>query len=251
MFRREKNLEKRKLIAFIGFILVLFLSFQFFFHSFFINSNSQNDIRNYPIENDLNREKNSERQFYSIEEFDHLNSILSSKLLNDENDDEDDDDEDDDDESQEGNGSRSLQERLTSYLFAGILIGSAIAIAAYSWHLYKKKKAAAEKRKAREIESNLFSTKGKSAREIIQEHNSKGIYIKQFSRPNVVKRLSKLGDINLSILDSNFYEKVEKLDITGNQKEDFIREMLAFSPSERENILNEMLEKSNFKNDRE
>jgi hypothetical protein len=240
MFRREKNFEKRKLISFIGFILILFLSFQFIFHSFFINSNSQNDIL---IEEGLEREKNSFN--------DHLNSILNYKFLNGEEDDEEDEEDEGDEEDDEENGSNSLQEKLKSYLLAGILIGSAIAIAAYSWHLYKKKKDAAEKRKARGIESNLFYTKGKSAREIIQEHNSKGIYIKQFSQPNAVKRLSKLGDINLSILDSNFYEKVDKLDIKGNQKEDFIREMLAFSPSERENILNEMLGKFNFKKDRQ
>ena len=60
------------------------------------------------------------------------------------------------------------------------------------------------------------------------------------------EKLSQLNDINITALSEDFLDIVDQFEWDGNEKEEFINEMLALSPSERKFILKEMLEKSNL-----
>jgi len=59
-----------------------------------------------------------------------------------------------------------------------------------------------------------------------------------------VKKRTKLEKIELTIVSEKFLNKVDALGLKGDIKIKFIREMLALSPKEREEIINNILDKN-------
>ena len=139
-------------------------------------------------------------------------------------------------ENQENNNAKS--EEINNTVASLLLIGSVVAVAAYSYRLIKKKQAA--KRISLEREKGLF----KDGQKIKGPSQS---FIQIFREENAIDKLSKLGDINITILPSDFLETVESLKWDENEKEEFVREMLSLKPSEREVILEKMVQKFNQK----
>ncbi|MFX1321701.1 MAG: hypothetical protein ACFFAQ_08655 [Promethearchaeota archaeon] len=70
--------------------------------------------------------------------------------------------------------------------------------------------------------------------------------IQIFDEENALEKISQLGDVNLTALSENFLKVLEQLEWDLDEKEEFIKEMLSLTPKERENIIQEMIEKSNL-----
>ena len=64
---------------------------------------------------------------------------------------------------------------------------------------------------------------------------------------NALDKISKLGDINLTAISEDFLETINTFDWEYDEKEEFIKELLALTPKERKEILDEMKEKT-FRN---
>ncbi|MFW9825396.1 MAG: hypothetical protein ACFFE4_20815, partial [Candidatus Thorarchaeota archaeon] len=62
-----------------------------------------------------------------------------------------------------------------------------------------------------------------------------------FERDNLIQKLSKLDDINITAVSTDFIEKIDQFEWEEGEEEAFINEMLALSPDERDSILSKML----------
>ncbi|MFX1316293.1 MAG: hypothetical protein ACFE9T_10545 [Promethearchaeota archaeon] len=65
-----------------------------------------------------------------------------------------------------------------------------------------------------------------------------------FDEKGALKKMAKFGDVPLTALSEDFLKALEKFNWELDEKEEFIKEMLALTPKEREEIIREMLEKS-------
>jgi hypothetical protein len=54
-------------------------------------------------------------------------------------------------------------------------------------------------------------------------------------------RLLELGDLSITILSEDFNEKVNKFEWEQDEREEFIKDMLALNPKKREEILIRMI----------
>lgn len=63
---------------------------------------------------------------------------------------------------------------------------------------------------------------------------------------NAVEKLSLINNINITAISEEFFEKLNRLDWESFDRSEFILEMLALLPKERQSILDEMIEKSNL-----
>ena len=61
---------------------------------------------------------------------------------------------------------------------------------------------------------------------------------------NPLDKLSRIKNLNLTVVSKKFFESVNQFEWDQSEKEDFIREMLALSPFERNSFLEEMVAKS-------
>jgi hypothetical protein len=65
-----------------------------------------------------------------------------------------------------------------------------------------------------------------------------------FFAENSVEKLTRIKNLNITVITEDFYEKVNRFNWEGKEKLQFIQEMLALNPNERMLILDEMIEKS-------
>ena len=65
-----------------------------------------------------------------------------------------------------------------------------------------------------------------------------------FFEENSVEKLVKIRNLNITVVTKDFYNKVNSFNWEGNEKSEFIREILALNPQERKLILDEMVKKS-------
>ena len=84
----------------------------------------------------------------------------------------------------------------------------------------------------------------KSSDDILTYSGFKGELLQIFEEENAIDRISKLGDINLTAISEDFLETINTFDWEYDEKEEFIKELLALTPKERKEILNEMKEKT-------
>ncbi len=61
---------------------------------------------------------------------------------------------------------------------------------------------------------------------------------------DAIRNLYDKGDINITAISNDFYETIDNFGFKGNEKSEFIKEMLSLRPFEREVILRDMLIKS-------
>jgi len=72
-----------------------------------------------------------------------------------------------------------------------------------------------------------------------------------FEGTNVIDRLSKLDDINITAQLEDFLAQVEQFEWDGNDKEEFIKEMRSLTPNERENFFKRMKRIASSENKRD
>jgi len=72
-----------------------------------------------------------------------------------------------------------------------------------------------------------------------------------FDGENIIEKISEPRGINVTLLSEDFFKKLEELDWDEIDKQEFIKEMLALTPEKRENILEEMIEKSRMERNSE
>lgn len=122
-----------------------------------------------------------------------------------------------------------------------LLIGAVVAISRYSYRYVKKKRA----KKALELErmgdKTIPPKSIKKGMKLLKQQES---LVKLFEQENAIVKVSKLGDINITVLSETFLEKLNEFEWEEDEKEEFIEEMKALSPGERDAILNKMLEKN-------
>ena len=103
-----------------------------------------------------------------------------------------------------------------------------------------------------EIFSNILSRESvkteQSSKDIIKNLVNKDLILQIFDENITDKRRNLLEKIELTTVSVKFLNKVDALGLKGNNKINFIREMLALSPKEREEIINNILNKKANKN---
>ncbi|MFW9785301.1 MAG: hypothetical protein ACFFFB_23680, partial [Candidatus Heimdallarchaeota archaeon] len=99
-----------------------------------------------------------------------------------------------------------------------------------------------------EIVSNIISRRivgsDHFSKEILSKLSNKDFLLEIFDEDIPVKKRTKLEKIELTIVSEKFLNKVDALGLKGDMKIKFIREMLALSPKEREEIINNILDKN-------
>ncbi len=144
----------------------------------------------------------------------------------------------DDDENEEDN--------LLSFIFFAILIGSAAAIAATSIYYYEQRNKKAKlpsilgKKKARK---ELFYIK--SSKEILEELSNKYLLLQIFDELYPKYERFNLEQIELTMVSEKFLNKVDQIGFDEKNKMEFLKEMLALSQKERNEIVDNILTKLN------
>ncbi len=70
------------------------------------------------------------------------------------------------------------------------------------------------------------------------------VNIQIFEEENSINKLIELGDVNITTVSEDLFEKIKNLDMDANEKQEFLEEMLSLSPNERDSILNKILKKN-------
>ncbi|MFX1531270.1 MAG: hypothetical protein ACFFBC_09165 [Promethearchaeota archaeon] len=69
--------------------------------------------------------------------------------------------------------------------------------------------------------------------------------LKIFEEENLIDKLTKMKDVNITFISEDFLDKIEQFDWNEKDKQEFFREMLSLTPKEREEILKEMFDDLN------
>ena len=86
------------------------------------------------------------------------------------------------------------------------------------------------------------------SKEILNELTYKDLLLQIFDVNITEKKRTQLGKIPLTLVSEKFLNKVDALGLKGINKINFIREMIALSPKEREEIITNILDKIAKKN---
>ena len=121
-----------------------------------------------------------------------------------------------------------------------IAIGAVSSIVGYSVYHQKKSKP---KVKAERRYSDKHRTLTSQRHEPVVLFDSK-LALQLLEEEDAIRNLYDKGDINITVISNDFYETIDNFGFKGNEKSEFIKEMLNLRPFEREVILREMLIKS-------
>lgn len=132
------------------------------------------------------------------------------------------------------------------YILAAVLIIGA-SVAASIIYYYKKKQLSGRFDDKIGLKSSILTIRDKSSDDILTDSKIKGELLQIFEEENALDKISKLGDINLTVISEDFIEKINIFDWEYDEKEEFIKELLALTPKERKEILDEMKERT-FRN---
>lgn len=150
------------------------------------------------------------------------------------------DDNDDDDDDDDG----SFEYDLISIMIFLIIIGAVGAIAGTSLYYYnhrnKKNKSI---RKIRIQKSNKMVGSSLSSREGLKKLTNKSLLIKIFDTENNKDKIPSLDNIDLTTISNDFLNKIDTLIVDEVEKIEFLKEMLLFSPQERNEILDNILKR--------
>ncbi len=121
-----------------------------------------------------------------------------------------------------------------------VAIGAVSSIVAYSMHYQKKSKPRIKAEKRSRIAHRVL----KSQRiEPVMLFDSK-LALQILKEEDAIRNLYDKGDINITAISNDFIETIDNFGFKGNEKGEFIKEMLSLRPFERELILRDMLIKS-------
>jgi len=121
-----------------------------------------------------------------------------------------------------------------------VAIGAISSIAAYSVHYQKKSKSRGKAEKRSHIEHRVL--KSQRSEPVILFDSKLALQI--LEEEDAIRNLYDKGDINITAISNDFNETIDNLGFKGNEKSEFIEEMLSLRPFERELILRDMLIKS-------
>lgn len=143
-------------------------------------------------------------------------------------------------DSQEEDSDNSIDnpEDLILFLILLFIIGSAIVVAASTYHFRKDKLS-----KKREDHYGTTWDRSLNKRLLGEISDQKELLLifRQYDTLNEILR--RLKAYRLTALTPQFLEKVNRFDWTETEKKEFLREMLNFTPKERNEIINDMLKK--------
>ena len=78
----------------------------------------------------------------------------------------------------------------------------------------------------------------------LKEYIDDKILLKILQEENGLEKIASLGDLNITTISPDFWEKIDLFDWNENEREEFIREMLSLPPKERQEIFNDIKKKS-------
>ncbi|MFX1437803.1 MAG: hypothetical protein ACFFAA_11505 [Promethearchaeota archaeon] len=144
------------------------------------------------------------------------------------------------------------RELLIIFIFAAV-IGSAIVVSAISFNYYQKE----YKVKKREVpailtkydENNQINISTKSE-EILNNLTNRKLLLDILGDQSFVFSKSIIDKIKLTTITNEFLRKVDILGFDENDKKEFLREMLALSPREREEIFSNIVSREGFTTER-
>ncbi|MFX0189023.1 MAG: nitrous oxide reductase family maturation protein NosD [Candidatus Hodarchaeota archaeon] len=133
-------------------------------------------------------------------------------------------------------------------IIIAIIIGLMGSIAASSIYYYKT--SAMPTKKERLIKKPLFKSFDEKIIKLpnLKEYLDDQILLKILEEKNGLAKIASLGDLNITTISPDFWEKIDMFDWNENEREVFIREMLSLLPKERQEIFNDMLRKKNRRN---
>ena len=127
------------------------------------------------------------------------------------------------------------------YILAAVLIIGA-SVAASSIYYYKKKHLPGHFDDKIGLKPSILTMRDKFSGDILVDSGFKGELLQIFKEENALDKISQLGDINLTVISEDFLETINTFDWEYDEKEEFIKELLALTPRERKEILDEMKE---------
>ncbi len=130
-----------------------------------------------------------------------------------------------------------------TYIVVLIFVIGALSIGAtyLTYHFIKRKSPATDLEKDRdEYFNEKFLEEDKPYAPYYDERSALLILLEE----NSLEKLSRMNNLNITVVSEDFFEKVNRFVWDLNEKEEFIREMLVLTPIERQSILEEMLAKS-------
>ncbi|MFX0134867.1 MAG: kelch repeat-containing protein [Candidatus Hodarchaeota archaeon] len=152
------------------------------------------------------------------------------------------DDEDDDDDDDDNNG----KAKDTMWFWLLIIIGSVSVIAATSlYYIHHKNKKAKSTIKRRYKESNKFIHSIPTSKEILKKLSNKGLLLQIFDIKAIKTIGARLDNIDLTAVSNKFLKKLDSINISIEEKREFLKEMMLFSPEERNEILDNILKRLN------
>ncbi|MFX1378907.1 MAG: hypothetical protein ACFFA4_07410 [Promethearchaeota archaeon] len=123
-------------------------------------------------------------------------------------------------------------------------IASVVAVSGTSYYYYQK----IYKTKTREIppffetdEKVYQSWLGPSAKEILNTRSNKKLLFSIVDKDTFTDKISKEEKILLTTINNEFLRKIDELGFDENEKQEFVKEMLALSPKERDEILENIM----------
>jgi hypothetical protein len=132
------------------------------------------------------------------------------------------------------------------YILAAVLIIGA-SVAASSIYYYKKKHLTGHYDDKIGLKPSILTMRDKFSGDILADSGFKGELLQIFEEENALDKISKLGEINITVISEDFLETINTFDWEYDEKEEFIKELLALTPKERKEILDEMKERT-FRN---
>ena len=125
-----------------------------------------------------------------------------------------------------------------------ISIASVVAVSGTSYYYYQK----IYKPKTREIpplfetdEKTYQSWLGPSAKEILNTTSNKKLLFKLVDKDIFIDKRSEEEKVPLTTVNNEFLRKIDELGFDENEKQEFVKEMLALSPKERNEILENIM----------
>ena len=132
------------------------------------------------------------------------------------------------------------------YILAAVLIIGA-SVAASSIYYYKKKHLTGHYDNKIGLKPSILTMRDKFSGDILADSGFKGELLQIFEEENALDKISKLGEINITVISEDFLETINTFDWEYDEKEEFVKELLALTPKERKEILDEMKERT-FRN---
>jgi hypothetical protein len=141
-------------------------------------------------------------------------------------------------------GSENQTGNLLNLFFFGLTIGSVCAISATSIYYYERKvkiSKSIQHLKKKKYEKKIFPVL--SSKEILDNIINKRLLLQIFNDLQPKQEISGLENVKLSLITEEFLDKIDKIGFDENDKIEFIREMLCLTPKERQEIINNILNK--------